>query len=414
MFSSDSEISDSSSSGSMDSMDNEPLRRYKPGGYHPVSIGEVFNNRYRVIKKMGWGTFSTVWSAYDYQEPTIFKVLKIQKADKSSTMNAQEEIKYTSEIKDEYGCSLLDNFQHIGIFGKHEVLVFRLLGENLLKVLDMYQFNGLPLNIVKKISKQLLQCLIHLSEDVKLIHTDIKPENILVTKPSKSIMKELVMYKPPAITEGVKLADRNRFTMTQAQKKRVKRAVARRKRKKEDESESEEDEDEYLLRITDVRLVDFGNSQYIDKVEDYEIQTRYYRSPEVIFNANYNETSDIWSFGCTVYELLTGECLFNPKKGKFYGCNDDHIASIMEVIDTDLSCYKESEVYQDYFKDDQLQYISNVKPISLKKILIRNHYFTRVDATEWSEFIMSMLAIDYRKRPSARYMLKTFGGWLDS
>ena len=35
------------------------------GGYHPVQIGDLFRGRYRVLKKLGWGHFSTVWFALD-------------------------------------------------------------------------------------------------------------------------------------------------------------------------------------------------------------------------------------------------------------------------------------------------------------------------------------------------------------
>jgi len=38
---------------------------YVKGGYHPVNIGEVFNRRYTVVRKLGWGHFSTVWLAKD-------------------------------------------------------------------------------------------------------------------------------------------------------------------------------------------------------------------------------------------------------------------------------------------------------------------------------------------------------------
>ena len=31
------------------------------GGYHPVKIGDLFHNRYHVVRKLGWGHFSTVW-----------------------------------------------------------------------------------------------------------------------------------------------------------------------------------------------------------------------------------------------------------------------------------------------------------------------------------------------------------------
>ena len=33
---------------------------YQKGGYHPVKIGDLFHNRYHVIRKLGWGHFSTV------------------------------------------------------------------------------------------------------------------------------------------------------------------------------------------------------------------------------------------------------------------------------------------------------------------------------------------------------------------
>ena len=37
------------------------------GGYHPVKVGEKFNgNRYTVLRKLGWGHFSTVWLVFDH------------------------------------------------------------------------------------------------------------------------------------------------------------------------------------------------------------------------------------------------------------------------------------------------------------------------------------------------------------
>ena len=38
------------------------------GGYHPVRLGEVYNNNYIVIRKLGWGHFSTVWCCWDRYE----------------------------------------------------------------------------------------------------------------------------------------------------------------------------------------------------------------------------------------------------------------------------------------------------------------------------------------------------------
>lgn len=36
-----------------------------PGGYHPVQIGDIYNRKYCVIRKLGWGHFSTVWLCWD-------------------------------------------------------------------------------------------------------------------------------------------------------------------------------------------------------------------------------------------------------------------------------------------------------------------------------------------------------------
>lgn len=51
---------------SIHSDEEEDIEDYKKGGYHPVNIGDRFdNNRYIVLRKLGWGHFSTVWLALD-------------------------------------------------------------------------------------------------------------------------------------------------------------------------------------------------------------------------------------------------------------------------------------------------------------------------------------------------------------
>lgn len=47
--------------------EEEDLEDYKYGGYHPVHIGDEFAGRYVVVRKLGWGHFSTVWLARDDQ-----------------------------------------------------------------------------------------------------------------------------------------------------------------------------------------------------------------------------------------------------------------------------------------------------------------------------------------------------------
>lgn len=48
-----------------DDEQQEDSREYCPGGYHPIFIGDVYNGRYKVLRKLGWGHFSTVWLVWD-------------------------------------------------------------------------------------------------------------------------------------------------------------------------------------------------------------------------------------------------------------------------------------------------------------------------------------------------------------
>jgi serine/threonine protein kinase len=81
-----------------------------------------------------------------------------------------------------------------------------------------------------------------------------------------------------------------------------------------------------------VKIVDLGNACWFHHHFSTEIQTRQYRSPEVILGINYGPSADIWSFACMIFELITGDFLFEPRKGETYSKNDDHLAQIMELL----------------------------------------------------------------------------------
>jgi serine/threonine-protein kinase SRPK3 len=56
----------SSASGSVMTEDEEDEEDYVKGGYHPVHVGDKFSDgRYLIVRKLGWGHFSTVWLARD-------------------------------------------------------------------------------------------------------------------------------------------------------------------------------------------------------------------------------------------------------------------------------------------------------------------------------------------------------------
>ena len=61
-----------------------------------------------------------------------------------------------------------------------------------------------------------------------------------------------------------------------------------------------------------IKIVDFGNACYIDEHFSSTVSTCEYRCPETIIGYPYDEKCDIWSLGCMIYELITGDFLFEP------------------------------------------------------------------------------------------------------
>jgi hypothetical protein len=204
---------------------------YKPGGYHPVKIGEIYNQRYVVIKKLGWGHFSTVWMVKDRKVIATggelrnqFFALKVQKSAEHYTDAAMDEVELldcvASERKQsemsasldsvdpdgvtakemlEYSrhvASLHDSFFHTGPNGRHMCMVFTMLGCNLLAVIKAFNYRGIPIPVVKRFVKGICMGLDFLHRKCSIIHTDLKPENVLLQFPNQIASTEDVIPQP--------------------------------------------------------------------------------------------------------------------------------------------------------------------------------------------------------------------------
>jgi len=197
---------------------------YKPGGYHPVKAGDVFNQRYVVIKKLGWGHFSTVWMVKDREAVTNadssesifnqFLALKVQKSAEHYTEAAMDEVELldcaaaerkrcealvvddggskdsdgiaisTNVDHSRHVANLDDSFFHTGPNGRHMCMVFHMLGCNFLSVIKAYNYRGIPIPAVKKMIAGIAKGLDFLHRKCQIIHTDLKPENVLLEFPA--------------------------------------------------------------------------------------------------------------------------------------------------------------------------------------------------------------------------------------
>ncbi|CAL0332319.1 unnamed protein product [Lupinus luteus] len=175
--------------GSDYSSEDEGTEDYRRGGYHAVRIGDTFKNGcYVVQRKLGWGHFSTVWLAWDTQK-LRYVAIKIQKSAQHYTDAAMDEIKILKQISEgdpeDKKCvvKLLDHFKHSGPNGQHVCMVFEFLGDNLLTLIKYSDFRGVPLPMVKEICFHILAGLDYLHHELSIIHTDLKPENVLLLSP---------------------------------------------------------------------------------------------------------------------------------------------------------------------------------------------------------------------------------------
>lgn len=190
-----------------------------------------------MIRKLGWGHFSTVWLCWDLSLKQ-FVALKVVKSACHYTETALDEIKLlkcvresgdSGDIYREKVVQLLDDFKISGINGTHVCMVFEVLGHNLLKLIIRSNYDGIPLNNVcdensflieekinftncnyytfpqvRTITKQVLEGLHYLHTKCNIIHTDIKPENILLTVDESTVKK--MAYEASQLTKlGVKL-----------------------------------------------------------------------------------------------------------------------------------------------------------------------------------------------------------------
>ncbi|KAJ3843189.1 CMGC/SRPK protein kinase [Lentinula raphanica] len=167
---------------------------YNAGGYLPVKLDDSFKHgRYRVIRKLGWGHFSTVWLVKD-NDLGRHSALKVVKSAGRYAETARDEIKLLSRVASfspthpgrQHVVSFLDSFLHVTPEASHICIVFEPLGENLLALIERNKKKGVPRALVKLIARQVLLGLQYLHDECDLVHTDIKPENIHF-KPTESI-----------------------------------------------------------------------------------------------------------------------------------------------------------------------------------------------------------------------------------
>ncbi|KAK4796899.1 hypothetical protein SAY86_029225 [Trapa natans] len=186
----------------------------------------------------------------------------------------------------QFFCNSLDSCVHIQNwfdYRGHVCIVFEKLGPSLYDFLKRNRYHPFPVDLVREFGHQLLESVAYI-HDLHLIHTDLKPENILLES-----------------SESVN--------------------VPQRKGKS-----SKETQFRCLPKSSAIKVIDFGSTTSGNQKHNSMVSTRHYRAPEVILGLGWNYPCDLWSVGCILVELCSGEALFQTHE------SIEHLAMMERVL----------------------------------------------------------------------------------
>ena len=388
-------------------------------------IGEILNNKYLLITPIGSGTFSTVWLSLNLKTNQYY-AMKIQNVD--CYENGIDEINICKNLSTDncqYINKMIEHFEYININGSsddvHICMVFDICAGSLYDIMRIGIYSkGFSLDIVKKIIKQLLIAIDILTTKHKILHSDIKPENILVVGINNRIQ------------EMIKLTENNKYLINYLKNNKQKKSNNLNKNLKEEIKKISFDsinikygnksalentvfiDDKYINNII-IKLADFGNCRKTN-YSDFDIQTLYYRAPEMILQYKYNKNCDIWSVGCVIFELLTGKLLFNPDKTIRFSRKRHHLRDIISLLGKipDNILITSIQKHEFFKTNGLLKGTYNVNYVSLKT-LITNEVtnlkgFNDEEIKTLIELMYKLLDYDSFRRPDAKTILNS--NWL--
>ncbi|KAL8480505.1 hypothetical protein ACS0TY_027154 [Phlomoides rotata] len=256
-----------------------PWRPDDKDGHYVFAIGENLTPRYRILSKMGEGTFGQVLECLDNERKEIVAI-KVVRSIQKYREAAMIEIDVLQKLA---SCVQIRNWFD---YRNHICIVFEKLGPSLYDFLRKNSYRSFPIDLVREFGRQLLESVAFM-HDLRLIHTDLKPENILLVS-----------------SEYIKVPDYKFLSRSTKDGSYFKN----------------------LPKSSAIKLIDFGSTTFEHQDHSYVVSTRHYRAPEVILGIGWNYPCDMWSIGCILVELCSGEALFQTHE------NLEHLAMMEKVL----------------------------------------------------------------------------------
>lgn len=343
-------------------------------GHHCGTPGMRIKDRYEIVREIGMGTFGKVFTCLDHKYNGVVAV-KVVRSIKRYVESAKIEADILDHVYDRqakqktnYCLKLYSHFK----FDNYYFLVTEKLGPSLYDILKGNKYKGFPMRLIRQIARQLLQAMNFL-KSMNLIHTDLKVENVLFVGDLPSLSSDSC---------DSDLNDNN--------------------------GESYSRRGEAYPYSSLIKIIDFGGATYDNEKKSTIINTRQYRSPEVLLETRWSFPSDIWSVGCIIAEIYIGGLLFQT-----HG-NLEHLALIERCCGLfPYRLLKESHVSRDYFdsrgktrlnelSSESQGHVRNMKRLRDVFALDKDHR----DRSGIADLMKELLEVDPGRRATASQALQ--------
>ncbi|RYN56439.1 hypothetical protein AA0114_g2775 [Alternaria tenuissima] len=283
--------------------EEEQLEEFHRGVYYPVNIGDVFASKYQVVGKLGFGVTSTVC----HHTYTTLKVF---------TREGMDEDEYNMYNILGKGNASHPGYNHVrtalDLFtiprqgGDHRCLVQNPMWDSFRDLLNRNPAHRFTDELLKAGLSQVFLALDYLHTEAKIIHTDIKADNILIEIEDQDILKafvdaEMTTPSPRKVVDGKPIYATRQFGLPK----------------------------EYGRVV----LGDFGSAVRGDKPQIHDAQPDVYRCPEVMLKTEWGYPADIWNVGAMIWDLYEDKHLFygiDPTEKRYL--TRAHLAELVAML----------------------------------------------------------------------------------